>query len=72
MFFFRGSNCHLHFCLLFIMRVNSLRKEFALWKQILSFKSRLHFGRVESTRDANRKSQKLSPFERMAEKKDVP
>ena len=37
-------------------------------EQILSFRSRLHFGKVSLSREANKKSQKLFPFVKMAVK----
>ena len=36
--------------------------------QILSFKSYAHFRRISMPRDANRNSQRLSPFVKMVEK----
>ena len=43
-------------------------KNFLLQEKILSFKSRPHFWKTSSSRSANRKSGKLSPFGNMAEK----
>ena len=45
---------------------NSFQEE-----QILSFKSRPHFGRAMSTKEANRKSRKLFPFAKMAKRLGV-
>ena len=45
-----------------------LVKEFASKEQILSYKSRPYFERAALSRKANRKSQKLFPFAKMAEK----
>ena len=41
-----------------------------LWEQILSLKRRPHLERTTSYREANRKSQMLFPFVKMAEKHD--
>ena len=46
----------------FSLGINSYRKEFAPKEQILSCKSRSHFERAMSSRNASRKSQKLSLF----------
>ena len=51
----------------FLMAVNSKKKEFASYKQILSFNSRSHFERTTLCSEANRKSQKLFPFINLTE-----
>ena len=59
-----------HFYCCFPFKLGSSHKEKNLLplEQIHSFKSRPHFRKPLFYRKANRKSQKLSPFENMAEK----
>ena len=56
------QHCHFHFCLPFILE-NLPPKE-----QILSFKSKAHFEKSSSFKEANGNSQKfLSPFSELAD-----
>ena len=56
------------FCLPFPMGSTLKGKNLLLLEQILSFKSIPHFGKSEMSRGENRKTQKLFPFVKMAEK----
>ena len=61
---FRGSNSSISSFASFLSIGSTLKGKNLLFEQILSFKSRLPFGRVSLARKANRKSWLLSPFEK--------
>ena len=66
---FRGSNSVVYIFASLLKRGLLLKGTILLLsEQILSFKSKSQFGRIMSARDANRKSQKLFLFVKMAEK----
>ena len=64
---FRGSNCHLHICFPSQEGFTLKGRNLLLLEPIPSLKGKLQFIRAILTREANMKSQKLSPFVNMAE-----
>ena len=54
--------CHFHYLLAFKQESTLKGQNLLLEVQIISFKISFHFGRVLAFREANRHSQKLTPF----------
>ena len=65
---FKGSKCYFRFCLPSHLGSTLIEKNLPPSEQILSFMNRPHSVKAISSREANRKSHILSPFENMVEK----